>query len=879
MADPATLTRFIATAAARFPARRYALLPWNHGGGWPALIQDTDGGQGVPGKGKMSIGQFIEAVKIGATSLPRKRFDLIKYDMRLMGQLDVMAATAPVSDYAYASPPVEPGQSSDYLNVLPLFRQGISTEELARQMVELNVRYFTRIGRPAAFAAYNLARMDAVTERLHDLTERLRAIAASRFKELTRATCFATHYEDLMEDLKRGKDAYSSVVLGDWLERLESEVPDAPVDSIRQLRKAVDELVYAAGATADMQTSKGVTLYIPLRRGFENADYRNTAFATDSGMAEYLTALYTAQDTLGDAKPRISNVVLGAPHLKPARDGSSNADFDIAPLKYLTPFSRNVVRFDVTGIGILMTRLLGFEQHGADRYLNYIQLVTDVQNPGARKNSGNTLNDISPVYNDGTTPIMREVGVKYKVTNGQSLGDITIINTSASFEIDKNVSIGFGLYRDPTTGGQDIPVQVTFSNLLRMPIKTVAYQLDAQGNVTGARGIDLRSDGVFRPAVTVLDANFKENRVYGQPMPLAGGTLFLTVDMLDEGSQVGFIIQAQTMNGKRAHAISPTLPVRRNPTQVALRDNALRQGGANLPGRYAMVQLATSGTNLDALPTFQTVTFIPGQPFPRWELRNGTSLVGSGPMVWVDAGVPQISVHKDPSMPAVPLGGLVQTWYAFLKGQGQERVWYCIGMGDGTRWAFVPLEQYEGNPLEGVWTSKTERWEFKGNTVQLTRDGHTGQGEFKLNGHILSATNMPAAEYAVYVDKEHGRLTLITRQGVASILRREGGQPPAMPQPQGAEHPAGQQLVGNWVSGPETGYARLSIMPVQGTTYFNMRLISQGQGETVCTFAVSGQKLLATFRDGSRAVIRYTYMNHQLTLFFPRMPEISFIRQ
>ena len=501
-----------------------------------------------------------------------------------------------------------------------------------------------------------------------------------------------------------------------------------------------------------------------------------------------------------------------------------------------------------------------------------------MQNPGARKNSGNTLNDISPVYNDGTTTIMREVGVKYKVSNGQTLGDITINNTSASFDIDKNVSVGFGLYRDPTTGGQEVPVQVTFSNLLRMPIKTIAYQVDTQGRVTGTHGIDLRSDGVFRPAVTVLDANFKERRVYGQPMPLTGGTLLLTVDMLNDSSQVGFIIQAQTMNGKRTHAISPTLPVRHDPTQVALRDNAIRNGGANLAGRYAMVQLATSGTDLDALPTFQTVTFTLGQPFPRWELHNGKNLVGSGPMVWVDAGVPQISVHKDSSMPAIPLGGLVQTWYAFLKGQGAERIWYCIGMGDGTRWAFVPLEQYEGTPLEGVWTSKTERWEFKGNTVQLTRDGHTGKGTFTLNGHILNASNMPAPEYAVYVDKEHGRLTLITREGVASMLTREGGQPPAPKQPV-ALLPAGQQLVGNWVSGPETGHARLSIMPVQGTPFFNMRLVSQGQGETVCTFAVSGQELLATFRDGSRAVIRFTLMNRQLTLYFPNMPEIHFTRQ
>ncbi|MBQ9405405.1 MAG: hypothetical protein IJU37_01540 [Desulfovibrio sp.] len=870
MADPATLTRFITTAAARFPARRYALLPWNHGGGWPGLILDEDGGNGRPGKGMMTVGQFVAAAKMGATALPRRRFDLLKYDMCLMGQLDVMAATAPVADYAYASPPVEPTQSSDYLSVLPLFREGVSTEELARDMVDINVRYFTRVGRPAAFAAYDLARMGEVTQALRGLTEGLRGLAGTRFKELTRVTCFATHYEDLMEDLKRGAKATSSVVLEDWLERLEREVPDASAKDILRLREAVSRLVYHAGATPDMQTSKGVTLYIPLRREYENPAYRSTAFARESGMADYLAALYTAQETLGNAAPRVTNVQLGSPRLKPGRDGRSDGDFDIVALNHLTPFARNVVRFDVTGVGILMTRLLQFEQRGAERYLNYVQLVADSERSDVRKDSGNLLNDISPTYNDGTTTLMREVGVKYKVTNGQSLENITIINTSASRDVDKNVSVGFGLYRDPTTGGQDVLVQVNFSNLLRMPIKVMAYLPDARGRITAARGIDLRSDGVFRPAVSVLDENYKERRVFGSPMPLSGGTLLLAIDMMDEGTQVGYIIQAQTMNGKRANAVGPTLPVRRDPKQVALRDNALRNGGANLAGRYVMVQYAAGNTEVDALPTFQTITFTPGQPLPRWELRDGDKLKGSGPMIWLDAAVPQITVYKESVMPLLPVGETVQTWYAFLKGQGSGRVWYCIGMPDGTRWAFVPLEQYKGGMLDGVWTSKTERWQFSGHTVQLTRDGHTGRGTFRMDGHVLQAIGMPFNEYAVYLDQEHGRLTLMSREGVASILTREGE--PTAPL---VVVPAGQQLVGNWGS----GHARMSIMPVPGTPFFNLWLHVEGQGAIVCTFAVSGDALLATFGDGYRERIPYVLKGSELQLQSQRLPVQRFIRQ
>ena len=224
-------------------------------------------------------------------------------------------------------------------------------------------------------------------------------------------------------------------------------------------------------------------------------------------------------------------------------------------------------------------------------------------------------------------------------------------------------------------------------------------------------------------------------------------------------------------------------------------------------------------------------------------------------------------------MPAVPLGETVEILYAFLKGQGPERLWYCIGMGDGTRWAFVPLEQYRGGMLDGVWVSKTERWEFNGHTVRLSRDGHTGKGTFRMDGHVLRTVGMPFGEYAVYMDREHGRLTLMAREGVASILTREGG--PQKPAPQAM----GQGLVGNWVSGPETGHARLTISQVPDTPYYNLRLLSQGQGETACTFAVRGQELLATFRNGSRVVIRHALADGRLTLYFPNMPEITFTRQ
>jgi hypothetical protein len=890
MSDPATLTRFIKTVAERFPAKRYALIPWNHGGGWPGMLQDEDGGEGAPVKSAMTIGQFVKAAKAGAESLPRKRFDLLKFELCLMGQLDVLSSAAEVADYAFASPPEEPGQGSDFLSIMPLFRADLSTEELTKQMVDLNVKYYTELGRPAAFSAYDLSKMRDVTASLRALTSQLIPLTGEHFRELTQGIYKSTHYpEDLSVELRNGKNAVSSVELADWLDGLE-QVPGAPKEAIAALRERVKNLAYHAGATPDLRKCRGLTIYLPLRRDDVNPGYRATAFAQESGMDEYLKALYKARDLLGNEEPRISNIEMGAPVLKPGRDGRSAADFDIRPIDFLTPFSRHVMRFDITGVGILMTHLMQFEQRGQDRYLNCIQLLVYSEKREKRKGrpeGGNVLTEISPDYNDGTTTIMREMTVKYKVTNGQTLDTITIENINASREFTGNVSVGSGLYRDSTTGGQDIPVKVTFSNLTHLPIKAVGSQLDAQGNVVGMRGVTLRPDGVFRPAVIVIGPDGKMRREYGQPMHLSGGVLILTVDMLDEGTQVGNIIMVETMNGKKAFAASKTLPVRQDRSLAAMRQHAIQHGGQNLPGRYAMIQFYTSKDGVDPLPTFETLELVPGQPTSRWILRDGDKEKGNGPLNWLPFGQPLLAAHKEPKMKgSIPLGETTEAWYAFLSGTGPERVWYCIETGVGTRWAFVPLEQYQGDPLEGVWVSKTERWEFKNGVVRLTRDGHTGEGSYSIKGHIAAMTGMPAKEYAIYVDKKQGRLTLMSREKRASILTREGGQGgtpqvQAPPQQLTPEQQIGQMLCGSWMSGPETGYARLSIQPVPASPFYLLRLSSQGQGEIVCTFSinVAGGELWATYPNGAQARIRVYLAGNSLTLYFPGMPEIRFMRQ
>ena len=860
MADPATLVRFIRTVAEHFPAKRYALIPWDHGSGaaLAGMLNDEDGG-----KGSMSLRDFARAVHQGAQFLPRKRFDLVKYELCLMGQLDVLYETVPLADYAFASPPVEPCQGSDYLSILPMFRKDVTTRDLLAHMVDMNIAYYTDLGRPAAFSAYDLSAMAEVNVKLLRLSQKLKELAPTQFKALTRATCFATHHGNLLEDLKSGQKATSSVEVYDWLGRLTQE--DLGIDTVllKELREALARLVYHAKSTPNLPECQGISMYLPLRREFEQPGYRHSTFAKVSGFADYLQALYTAQETLGDEKPRIDHVVIGLPQLKEGRDGLEATDFDILPIDHIQPFAHNVVRYDVTGTGILLTKLIQFEELGQERMVNFEQLVGDHSKKATGRAS--SFSEISPRYNDGTTTLMRELSAKYKVSNGTQLEDITITNLSTSRDIGQNISVGWGLYRDATTGGQDLLVQVQFSNMLRMPVTMLGFTLDAQGRITSIRQMMPRTDGIFRPARVLIDRQGRQRRVFGQPMPLSHGVFLLTVDMLDSGRKVGYLIQAQTMNGKTAMAVSKSYPVRHKPEQDSMRSNAQANGLGNLFGTYAMVQFASSGREENlALPTFQTITLSATRPAFSFAIHDGDKEQGRGLVHWLPTGMPQLSLHKQPKMNNVPFGETIETWYAFLDGAGLERTWYMIGMGNGTRWAFVPLERYQPASLEGVWTSKTERWEFRGNSVQLSRDGHTGRGRFVLKGHILHVTGMPRDSYAVYLEPRFGKLTLMSRKGEASILTREGGQ----------RDP--QHFQGNWLS-PETGI-RCEIRSVPASACYTLRLLRPGQ-ESRCTFAVQGNALYATFANGQKMIIGYEFRQGELILHFPQSAPLRLLPQ
>jgi len=96
MANPAVLQSFLSWGVQNYPANHYAVVLWDHGGGWKDVIFDATSND------RMLISDLSNAMMAVTTSLHRK-FDITIFDACLMSMAEVADQLKPVTNYLVAS--------------------------------------------------------------------------------------------------------------------------------------------------------------------------------------------------------------------------------------------------------------------------------------------------------------------------------------------------------------------------------------------------------------------------------------------------------------------------------------------------------------------------------------------------------------------------------------------------------------------------------------------------------------------------------------------------------------------------------------------------------------------------------------------------------
>ncbi len=246
MTSQDTLADFIQYSAQNFPANRYMLIFWDHGGG---SVTGYGYDQLYPNDA-MSVDEIAAGLKKGGV-----QFDVIGFDACLMGNLETAIAVEPYADYLIASEETEPGTGWYYVNWLTTLSNNTSTDTLtlSKQIIDDFVA-----------ASYQNSRSDLTSLSIVDLAE-LKAVVPSKLNAFSKSltnTLQGNNYQSIADSRSVTKEFAASNKL-DQIDLIHF-CKNLNTTESKALASAVSQCV-KYNKTNNMKNAYGMSIWFPYR--------------------------------------------------------------------------------------------------------------------------------------------------------------------------------------------------------------------------------------------------------------------------------------------------------------------------------------------------------------------------------------------------------------------------------------------------------------------------------------------------------------------------------------------------------------------------------------------------------------------------------------
>lgn len=288
MGDPAVLQDFVEWGVTNHPAEHYALVIWNHGGGWRARMRAEEAKARAAksrGEGEEVIVRAVawddtdndklymkevQTALEGAKANIEGRFgtqvklDVVGFDACLMGMAEVAYALRNVANYVVASEELEPFDGWPYDTILAALKLNptMTARDLAGVIVSEYADSYSRSG--ITQSAVTLGALD-------DLVAKIDAFAAEATGEWDTFKTARLASRDFPHS--RGVD------LWDFADRVGSSAASPTIRSASwELRDAVEAFVIAEEHSADMTGTHGLAIYFPPTQAAYDADPDHTGY-------------------------------------------------------------------------------------------------------------------------------------------------------------------------------------------------------------------------------------------------------------------------------------------------------------------------------------------------------------------------------------------------------------------------------------------------------------------------------------------------------------------------------------------------------------------------------------------------------------------------
>ena len=253
-----TLARFIAWGITTYPARHYALVISDHGGGWQGAASDeTSEGQMISPAG------LVQALEQGLHTAAVDRLDLLIFDACLMAQLEVWSLLSPYVRYGVASEETTYGLKGFDRAMRDLVdNPEMEAQELGAQIVQYFEESYAgdEVGNTLTMSEVDLDRLPAVQQAVDNLAQVLSS--AANTPETILAVARGLAHSPSFADIDR--EFFGMIDLRSFLLIVEKLSEDPQVmEAARQARAALEQAVSAHYAGQDIPTVGGLSFFFP----------------------------------------------------------------------------------------------------------------------------------------------------------------------------------------------------------------------------------------------------------------------------------------------------------------------------------------------------------------------------------------------------------------------------------------------------------------------------------------------------------------------------------------------------------------------------------------------------------------------------------------
>ena len=266
--NPQTLIDFVTWAIQTYPAKKYALIMSDHGGGWTGGFSDMS----ASSYSDLSIPEIASSIDQVRQIAGIDKFELIGFDACLMGQIEVFGSLYPFSNYMVASEEVIPGYGWSYAAWLTQLAQNPSMDGrgLSQSIVSTYVTNDTlltggkaspdEVAQEESTTTLSAIESARVPDVIGAMNQFVTAVASIDQSLVAEARTYARSYFSLF-----GEEVSASFIdLGNFSEVLTTLTEDADVaQTAARLQTAIHSAVVAEKHGLNMSGSNGVAFHFP----------------------------------------------------------------------------------------------------------------------------------------------------------------------------------------------------------------------------------------------------------------------------------------------------------------------------------------------------------------------------------------------------------------------------------------------------------------------------------------------------------------------------------------------------------------------------------------------------------------------------------------